>query len=517
MRKLKLLALGLISLLAVNVSAADIDASGDLAACLTGSETTCKLTEDYNLSVGVTVVGDKILDLNGNKLTLADSINLSSGNSLMVTGNGEIYSESADLFYVTEGGSLNIENGTHTSYNSNGSVAYIKGGTANTAAKTEIVIGEAAKLIANKPLAIGNNSGAAYGVNITINGTLESITGGKSGYNLGGIAISVNGLIKKADSNIATITINETAKLISGATGTTGNNNQDSSPAIYAGGYAKWIINGGEFYGDEALSIKSGEFTINGGTFTADGVFVDPAVSYGNGSEATGAAISITANDGYEGNVALTINDGEFSSEKGYALYEGDTDAGKDAVDNIDIVGGNFEGKEGAVKSTNETAFISGGSYNTDIDEKDIAKDLEEVVQDGVHYVGTKNKINIVKEGEGTVTANFTEAIEGQSVKLTVTPAEGYKIKDVIITVDGKEIEYKDYTFTMPNDEVEVKVTFEKEEVKAETPKDETVSSEAEKLPENPKTNDVITLGLTVLGISLIGVVSTLYIKKKYN
>ena len=257
-----------------------------------------------------------------------------------------------------------------------------------------------------------------------------------------------------------------------------------------------------------ALSIKSGEFTINGGTFTADGVFVASVVSYSNGSEATGAAISITANDDYEGNVALTINDGEFSSEKGYALYEGDTDNGKDAVDNIDILGGNFEGKEGAVKSTNETAFISGGSYNTDIDEKDIAKDLEEVVQDGVHYVGTKNKINIVKEGEGTVTANFTEAIEGQSVKLTVTPAEGYKIKDVIITVDGKEIEYKDYTFTMPNDEVEVKVTFEKEE---------TVSSETEKLPENPKTNDAIALGVTVLGISLIGVVSTLYIKKKYN
>ena len=34
-----------------------------------------------------------------------------------------------------------IENGTHTSYNSNGSVAYIKGGTANTAAnKNEIML-----------------------------------------------------------------------------------------------------------------------------------------------------------------------------------------------------------------------------------------------------------------------------------------------------------------------------------------------------------------------------------------
>ena len=525
MRKLKLLALGLISLLAVNVYAADINASGDLAACLTGSETTCKLTEDYVLTSSVSVNGQKELDLNGKSLELDASITIAGeGNLLKVTGNGETYSDSVDLFLVNEGGSLTIENGIHMTEAVNGSVVYVKGGSTVSAKSTIVDVGENAKLIANKAIAIGQNGNYAYGLEVVINGTLEGITG-NNGYYLGAAPLYINGEIKKVDTNAPTITIKKSAKIIGGQTGDTtktykGNPvsiNDAASPAVYAAGYAKWIINGGEFVGDEALSIKSGEFTINGGTFTSDGVFVDPAVNNGNGSEATGAAISITANGGYEGNVLLTINDGEFTSENGYALYEGDTPAGKDAVDKISVVGGNFEGKEGAVKSTNETAFISGGSYNTDIDEKDIAKDLEEVVQDGVHYVGTKNKINIVKEGEGTVTANFTEAIEGQSVKLTVTPAEGYKIKDVIITVDGKEIEYKDYTFTMPNDEVEVKVTFEKEEVKAETPKDETVSSEAEKLPENPKTNDVITLGLTILGISLIGVVSTLYIKKKYN
>lgn len=533
MKKLKLLALGLISLFATNVYAADINASGDLKACLNGPEDVCKLTEDYVLTSSVSVNGQKELDLNGKSLELDASITIAGeGNLLKVTGNGETYSDSVDLFLVNEGGSLTIENGTHMTEAVNGSVVYVKGGSTVSAKSTIVDVGENAKLIANKAIAIGQNGNYAYGLEVVINGTLEGITG-NNGYYLGSAPLYINGQIKKVDTNVPTITINKSAKIIGGQTGDTtktykGNPvsiNDAASPAVYAAGYAKWIINGGEFVGDEALSIKSGEFTINGGTFTASGVFVDPAKNNGNGSEATGAAVSVTANDGYEGSVALTINDGEFTSEKGYALYEGDTDAGKDAVDNIDIVGGNFEGKEGAVKSTNEKEFISGGTYNTEIEDY-VAKNLEEIEEDGIHYVGTKNKINIIKDGEGTVTANLTEAIEGQKVKLTITPAEGYKIKDVIITVDGKEIEYINYTFTMPNDEVTVNVTFEKVEVEAEeeeTTKEEikvdsTVSKEEVKdEQENPKTSDPVSTALLILGISLIGVTSTLYIKKKYN
>lgn len=528
MKKLKLLALGLISLLATNVYAADINASGDLKACLNGPEATCKLTEDYELTSSVSVNGQKELDLNGKYLELDASITIAGeGNLLSVTGNGEIYSDSVDLFLVKEGGSLTIENGTHMTEAANGSVVYVKAGSTESAPKTIVNVGENAKLIANKAIAIGQNGNYAYGLEVTINGTLEGITG-NNGYYLGAAPLYINGLIKKVDSNTPTITINKSAKIIGGQTGDTtktykGNPvsiNDAASPAVYAAGYAKWIINGGEFVGDEALSIKSGEFTINGGTFTASGVFVDPAKNNGNGSEATGAAISVTANNGYEGNVALTINDGEFSSENGYALYEGDTDAGKDAVDKISIVGGNFEGKEGSVKSTNETAFISGGSFNSNIAEKDIATNLDEVVQDGVHYVGTKNKITVVTVGEGEATVNLAEAIEGQTITLNVTPATGYKVKVIEITTASVKIEIKDNKFTMPNEEVEVTVTFEKEEVK-ETVKDENESekleTEAKPEVENPKTNDAFVPVLIVFGISLIGLSSTLYIKKKYN
>lgn len=555
MKKLKLLAFGLISLWAVNVSAANISATDSLKACLeSSSEVECVLAEDYILTEATSVSGTKVLNLNGKYLEMDDSITISgAGNELTIKGSGEIYSDSVDLFLVKEGGSLNIEDGTLTTEAVNGSVVYVKGGNVNTALATTIIIGESAKLIANKAIAVGQNGNYAYGVNVTIDGTLEGITGNNS-YYLGAAPLYVNGNIKKVDTNVPTITINKTAKIIGGQTGDTNQNyigkaekisvNDAASPAVYAAGYAKWIINGGEFYGDEALSIKSGEFIISGGNFTAKGAFVDLAKNNGNGSETTGAAVSVTANNGYEGNVALTITDGEFNSKNGYALYEGDTEVGKDAVDNITISGGNFEGKEGAVKSTNESAFICGGTFNTDIAEKDIAKALDEVVEDGVHYVGIKNKVNILKEGEGTATANLTEAIEGQTVKLTITPAEGHKIKDVIITADNKEIEYIDYKFTMPNDEVQVNVLFEKIEVnveesedeivtdtedneeneivadsedkKEETKVDSTVSEESEE-EKNPETNDTVSTALTILGISLIGVISTLYIKKKYN
>ena len=77
----------------------------------------------------------------------------------------------------------------------------------------------------------------------------------------------------------------------------------------------------------------------------------------------------------------------------------------------------------------------------------------------------------------------------------------------------------------MPNNEVTVNVTFEKVEVeeKEETTKEEpkvdsTVSGEGEKLEqENPNTSDAVSTAILILSVSLIGVASTLYIKKKYN
>lgn len=461
MRKLKLLALGLISLLAVNVSAAEVDKADKLIDCMTNAtDTVCTLTADVELSASLEVGKKVTLDLNGNKITPAGTF---TGDSLII---------------VLHGGELTIEDSKGNGEINTGDNAQVFVGIKMTKAVTPIPTNPAeAVLIINS----GTIKGTSYGISGNGNPGRENTS------------IIING------GTVAAI--------------------KDTGTGIFQPQSGSVEINGGTITGGTGIEMRSGELVVNGGNITGTYKPVS-SIANGNGTTTLGAGIAI-AQHTTKKEISVSVAGGEI---KGYsALYqsnpqEHDQDTLK--LVEIEITGGNFEvindGKE-AVHSENYEGFISGGSFSTDIDEKDIAKDLEEVVQDGVHYVGTKNKINIVKEGEGTVTANFTEAIEGQPVKLTVTPAEGYKIKDVIITVDGKEIEYKDYTFTMPNDEVEVKVTFEKEEVKADPTKDETVSSEAEKLPENPKTNDAIALGVTVLGISLIGVVSTLYIKKKYN
>lgn len=67
---------------------------------------------------------------------------------------------------------------------------------------------------------------------------------------------------------------------------------------------------GAALSGDEALSIKSGNRTINGGTFTGTGPFFDPAESNNDGTEPTGAAVSITTNHAYEKNVSMVITGG---------------------------------------------------------------------------------------------------------------------------------------------------------------------------------------------------------------
>ena len=74
-----------------------------------------------------------------------------------------------------------------------------------------------------------------------------------------------------------------------------------------------------------------------------------------------------------------------------------------------------------------------------------------------VHYsVTVANSIN------GTVTANKNTAINGETVKLTVTPDDNYKIKSVTVTdSEGKAVSVdNNYSFVMPASDVTVKAEF---------------------------------------------------------
>lgn len=127
--------------------------------------------------------------------------------------------------------------------------------------------------------------------------------------------------------------------------------------------------------GNTAIAMKRGTLNMYGGTIHAIGNYYDPAEANNNGSEHTGAAISLISHDGYLGSMEINIEGGDIISDYGYGLYEGiPVNNGKPAsedshIKHINITGGRFYGEEGALEiQKTRDCDITGGKYNTNID-----------------------------------------------------------------------------------------------------------------------------------------------------
>ena len=205
----------------------------------------------------------------------------------------------------------------------------------------------------------GTSSGKnhSYGVNVTVNGTINSVL---DTSNAAGHGVYINGTIQDIEGSVPVIALGETSSITSKGNG------------IYAAGYAIWTL-AGDVMAPNALSIKSGTFTINSGNYTSTGEFADPATPNGNGSEDTGAALSITSNKAYAGKTDVTVNGGKFVSQNGHAVYEGiaysstSGAAAKASYASIQINNGVFEAAEGkdavSIKEAENKKVISGGTF----------------------------------------------------------------------------------------------------------------------------------------------------------
>ena len=458
---LTIIALVALIALSTNVNAAETAVStwADLKTALEGTE-----YDTVTLENSVTVSTEETLDLNGKTLILKQKL-VVDGDELTITGNGKITSsEAGDLIVVKQGSSLIVENGIleNTAYD-NG-VVRIEGNPTDTDEKTTLTVKADAKLRGNYCVYIPAVGG--FGVVINVYGTLEAITE-NNGYNEGSIGISVNGTLQSTTGNVPEIYIHDGA-VITTEEGKTDDVNDDDAPAIYAAGYAIWNISGGSITGSEALSIKAGKFNITGGTFAGNGKYVNPATPEGSGSEATGSAISITANSGYSKNVEMKISNAEVTSENGFAISESTTLGVGTAVNSIEVTSGDFSGKEGAVfvANTDEIGkFVKGGTFSSSVAEFiDANSGLTNKEEDGINYVGMLHTITGVDTEYGKVTPDKTEAVKGQTIKLTVEPKDGYRLKNLVV-VDGPEsfsIDVTDSkTFVMPDVNVTVIAIFE--------------------------------------------------------
>ena len=199
----------------------------------------------------------------------------------------------------------------------------------------------------------------AYGVNIEFAGKIKAkadMTGD------GGHGIYINGQIKHIN-NAPNITVDKDAVIES-----------EAGNGIYAAGYANWNL-AGNINALYALSLKSGTFNITGGEYHATGEYADPAEANGNGSENTGAALSLTSNDGYAKKLDVTVTGGTFISDNGYAVYEGigldknDKLAAAESYAGLDIKGGVFTGNVDKsavnISTAKNKKVITGGTFST--------------------------------------------------------------------------------------------------------------------------------------------------------
>ena len=281
----------------------------------------------------------------------------------------------------------------------------------------------------------GTSSGKnhSYGVNVTVNGTINSVL---DTSNAAGHGVYINGTIQDIEGSVPVIALGETSSITSQGNG------------IYAAGYAIWTL-AGDVTAPNALSIKSGTFTINSGNYTSTGEFADPATPNGNGSEDTGAALSITSNKAYAGKTDVTVNGGTFVSENGHAVYEGiaysstSGAAAEASYASIQINNGVFEAAEGkdavSIKEAENKKVISGGTFTSgnatsDVSEYYIAGAALTQDENGT-IVEDTNK-NIVARVDGIGFTDLASAIAAADDGDTVTLLANVN-EDVLIPADA--------------------------------------------------------------------------------
>ena len=310
---------------------------------------TIKLLSSVTDTPRLTLTNDKTvtIDLNGHDIGFVQGAEgipagyfFVNGGALTLTGKGKVYEQGP--YY---------------------GVILIKGSTEDVADYSVVDVGEGVTLEGWAPIFIDNNAGCAYGVKVTMAGTANSV---KDITGEGGHGVYINGSIKKIEGNVPQITLTETSKVTSIGNG------------IYAAGYAHWTL-AGDVSGADALSIKSGTFTITGGDYRGTGSFADPAEAHGNGSESTGAAVTITTNDSYaQAPIVMDISGTPtFTSVNGYAFYEGiavngETPAATASRADIVIKGGTFTGSKTneaitadiAITTASDKQVVSGGTFS---------------------------------------------------------------------------------------------------------------------------------------------------------
>ena len=375
--------------------------------------TSSGITLSKTMWLGTANLGDAAhtveINLNGNPL-----VSTASGNAFILThgtlkfsGNGQFTAENAtNVFYVT--GSTNkdvdpsAENANYFSHLEIGEGVIIahgaygtgiavdgvwKGSTAQAASTAFIPASKPAltyitNVYANAKATLdksekNSSKCAAYGVRIDLKGTINAR---KYGIKVNGLVGSPNYYLTsswKQPGNVvaftssmhpAGYTIEEadvaytpyvriwpTGRITVSTHDDRTNPDGKSNPiAIYASGYARWMVEG-YASGCNGAVVKSGDVDFNDATVVGNGSSYSGAQQdAASGTSTSGSAIVLVSSAHYPGDIDVTIGgDSKVSATNGYAIDEYVVAANQETkVDAITINGGTFEGGQVLVDPT---------------------------------------------------------------------------------------------------------------------------------------------------------------------
>lgn len=370
--------------------------AGDLASCLSSTESTCTLHSDETMSGLFTLDRDLTINLNGYKIS----------------------SSSTAKFFEVKGHTLNIvgPGSIVTTNTENTGIIRVLGTDTADSGSTGVTVGQNVTLSGPNPIVVYNNNGTAYNTQIDVYGTLNGQNAGI--WMIGTIANKVN---------YPVVNIHDGAVISA--------NNTDSV-AVSAMGYAEWNIGAATITGTgSGIGIKAGIVNIEGATVKGTGnPAILPPATYNNGINPSGAAIQIEKNAGYAGGVELNISSGTFTSDYNDAVYI--YGPAESAIDSIEISGGTFSDPNMLPTELEEGKVIYKVGSNYIVDD---APDMSAVKKDrAVLKVGTPTVIaglagNKAVETYGSYTADNGTTFDTTTGEAT---AASYGVSTLNITFD---------------------------------------------------------------------------------
>lgn len=337
-----------------SVMAATTEVSSNLAGAVSSAADgdVLKLTADITVDSAIIIDKELTIDLNNHKITIDDSKSNDSiqvkGGNLTVTGTGTIEEKVPYFGAIWVYGSINKADTNYSTL---------------VVDKNVTLKGYSGILV--RQTADGSGGNRAYGVTVTVKGTIVAVTDGTET----GTGIQVSGNIKPKVGEEADFT-NYPVINVNGA------NITSDGVGIYAAGYATWNIENATISGIEAgIAIKSGILNVDSGTITGTGPDKRPTEGYNNGVNPSGAALQVESNTGYAGNIEINITGGTFESENSVAVYEYVVSENTPtAVNDVAIDGGTFISAENLpvldlsddfVEEHTETEFITDGTFKS--------------------------------------------------------------------------------------------------------------------------------------------------------